>query len=213
YFVNPVALRTDLTGGPTVAEALERARRTALDAFEHQDFPYPWLAERLQSGADRSSPFVRAMLALQKAAAPELEPLAAFALGESGARLRLGGMTLESVGLESPATQFEMTLFAAELAGGIALTLQLDADLYDGATAERMLGHLAVLLAGIAAAPERRIAELEILGEAEGRQVLVEWNRTGAALPESPVHRLVEEWARLAPDALAIACGGLRMTY
>ncbi|HEX4496636.1 MAG TPA: amino acid adenylation domain-containing protein, partial [Thermoanaerobaculia bacterium] len=213
YFVNPVALRTDLAGEPTVAEALERARRTALEAFEHQDFPYPWLAERLQSGTDRSSSFLRAVLALQKAAAPELEPLAAFALGESGARLRLGGLTLESVALESPAAQFEAALFAAELEGGIALAMQLDADTYDGATAERMLGHLASLLRGIAATPERGIAEVEILTLAERRQ-LAGWHRTpGVWVGSGTVQALFEEQARRHPEAVALVAGGRPMTY
>ncbi len=214
YFVNPVALRSDLTGEPTVADALERARRIALEAFEHQDFPYPWLAERLQSGADRSSPFVRAVLALQKAASPELEPLAAFALGESGARLHLGGgLTLESVALESPAAQFEVALLAAELDGGIALALQLDADLYDGDTAERMLGHLASLLRGIAAAPQRRIAEVEILSEAERGQ-LAGWRRSpGTWAAPGTVQGLFEEQARRYPDAVALVAGERRMSY
>ena len=212
YFVNPVALRADLTGEPTAAEALERARRTALEAFEHQGFPYPWLAERLQSGADRSFPLVRAVLALQKAA-PGLEALAAFALGESGARLRLGGLTVESVALESPASQFEMTLFAAELDGEIALSLQLDSDLYDGATAERMLGHLSALLRGIAAAPESGISGIAILSAAE-REQLTGWRRSpGTWAIGGTAHGLFEEQARLRPEAVALVAGERRMSY
>jgi amino acid adenylation domain-containing protein len=213
YFVNPVALRANLKGDPDALAALERVRRATLEAFEHQDFPYPWLAERLQSGADRAVPLVRAVLALQKDSSPALAPLAAFALGEGGASLRLGPLALESVALESPASQFEMTLFAAELDGGISLVLQLDADLYDGATAERMLGHLAVLLRGIAAAPERRIPELEILSPAE-RGELLAWRRSpGTWSVPGTAHGLFAEQARSRPDAVALVAGERRMSY
>ncbi|MFY0534435.1 condensation domain-containing protein [Nannocystis pusilla] len=40
FFTNTVVLRTDLSGDPTFAELLARARRTALDAYEHQALPF-----------------------------------------------------------------------------------------------------------------------------------------------------------------------------
>ncbi len=210
YFVNPVPLRADLTGDPGGAECLERARGVALGAFAHQDFPYPWLAERL-AGAGQAP--LRAVLALQKAPSPELEPLAGFALGEAGARLRLGGLTLDSLPLAPAAPQFDATLLAAELDGGIALSLQLDADLFDAVTAERMLGHFARLLRGMVEAPARPVSAIDLLGAAERRQVTAELNRTAAGVPAAAVHRLVAARAEETPDALAIAGGGSELTY
>ncbi len=56
YFVNPVALRADLAGDPTVREWLARVRATALGAFAHQDLPFALLAERLQPDRDPGRP-------------------------------------------------------------------------------------------------------------------------------------------------------------
>ena len=39
------------------------------------------------------------------------------------------------------------------------------------------------------------------------------WNRTAAPVPAPPVHRLFEAQARRAPEALAVAAGGARLTY
>jgi hypothetical protein len=39
FFVNTLALRTDLSGDPSFRELLGRARRTALDAYAHQELP------------------------------------------------------------------------------------------------------------------------------------------------------------------------------
>ncbi|MBV9775316.1 MAG: amino acid adenylation domain-containing protein, partial [Gemmatimonadetes bacterium] len=80
--------------------------------------------------------------------------------------------------------------------------------------AERMADHLLRLMEGMAAHPERRLSELELLGEAERRQVLEEWNRTATEYPRDLyVHRLFEAQAERTPDAVALAAGGERLTY
>ncbi|WP_256254144.1 condensation domain-containing protein, partial [Nannocystis exedens] len=47
FFTNTVVLRTDLSGDPTFAELLARARRTALDAYEHQALPFDVVVQEL----------------------------------------------------------------------------------------------------------------------------------------------------------------------
>ncbi|WP_309142553.1 condensation domain-containing protein, partial [Bradyrhizobium sp. sGM-13] len=39
FFVNSLPLRLELSGEPSVSQLLERTRRTALAAQEHQDLP------------------------------------------------------------------------------------------------------------------------------------------------------------------------------
>jgi non-ribosomal peptide synthetase component F len=50
-FANAVALRTDLGGDPHFTDVLGRVRETCLEAFEHQDAPYPMVAESAGLGA------------------------------------------------------------------------------------------------------------------------------------------------------------------
>ncbi|HEX9943360.1 MAG TPA: AMP-binding protein, partial [Thermoanaerobaculia bacterium] len=205
YFVDLVALRTGLAGDPTVDDLLARARREALDAFEHQDFPFALLAERLQPERHPGRPpLIQAVLSWERAPAPELAGLAAFALGEAGARLSLHGLELESAALPSPGAQRDLTLLAAELDGRLVLSMQADADLFEGVTIERLLGHFAALLRGMAAAPERRIADLEMLSGLERQSLLIEWNATAAEIPRACIHELVEAWAERTPEAPAL---------
>src|SRR6185369_4141700 len=68
YFVNPVVVRADLSGSPTFERLLSRVRETVLSAFEHQDYPFASLVERVAPVRDpRVSPLFQTMFVLQKA--------------------------------------------------------------------------------------------------------------------------------------------------
>ncbi len=218
YFVNPLPLRVDLRGDPRVGEVLDRVRCASLAAFSHQDFPLSLLAERLSApGRDRDPghpSLFQVLFAFQKAPSPDLSGLAAFALGQGGGRLDLGDLELESIPLDSPAAQFDLTLSAAELSGETALALQFDSDLFDPATAGRILKHFCHLLHAMAAAPETRWADLELLGDAERWQLLAGWNDTAADYPRGlGLHQLFEAQARRTPAAVAVVGNGRRWSY
>src|SRR5262249_17995234 len=101
YLVNPAALRGDLSGNPSVKDLLQRTRATVLEAFEHLDYPFSLLVEKLRPNRDPSrSPIYQVMFVHQKAQRLGEKGLTPFALGEAGAKLHLGGMHLESLHLK-----------------------------------------------------------------------------------------------------------------
>ncbi len=227
YFVNLVPLRADLSAHPAgaleVGELMARTRRTVLDALAHQDLPFALLTERLEPERDPSRPpLVAAMLTFEKAPAPELAALTAFALGLPGVRLDVGTLTLESLPLAPPAAQLDLALTAAELPAGLAVSLQGDADLFDPTTLLRMLGHLDRLLAGMAEMAEtgaRRIAELPMLDASERNQILLAWSGAESGIPAGTgcLHELFEAQAARTPEATALVAskerGDERWTY
>ncbi len=216
YFVNVIALRTDLRGEPRFADLLARTQRAVLAGLEHGDLPFPLLAERLRPARDPArSPVFQALFVLQQGRPQDPPGLAPFALGQEGARIELGGLELESVRLEERRSQLDLALHVAEDGrGGLHISLELNSDLFDGATAERMLGHFRSLLAAAAAAPDASIWSLPLLAPAERRQVLEEWNATARADPRGLLlHQLFEMQAARTPDAAAVVAGGVRLTY
>src|SRR5947209_7511933 len=134
YFVNPLVLRATVFDDATFASFLAQVRRSVLDAFEHQDYPFPLLVERIETARDPSrSPLFQVMFSMQKAQLPGDEDLSLFALGEAGARMNLGGLELESLPLKRRVAQFDLTLMMAEAGEGLAATFEYNTDLYDAA--------------------------------------------------------------------------------
>ncbi len=223
YLVNPLVLRGRPAGERPFAELLAEARGVALEAFAHQDLPFPLLAERLRPARDPSrSPVFQASLVLQRAGGPappagQPEPpeaLAAFAVGEPGVPVALGGLRLESLALRERFAQFDLALRAAELAGGLALSLQYSSDLFDAVTVRRMLEHFGRLLAAAAADPRRRLSELPMLAAAERWQLAAEWSDTRTGYPSDPcLHELIAAQARRTPEAVAVVAGERRIGY
>ena len=216
YFVNTVLLDGNLAGEPAFATWLEEVRDTVFQALEHWDFPLPLLAERLRPDRDPArSPLCQAFFTLHRSPASMDPGLAAYALGEPGWPLDLGGLALRSVAIEERRAPFELALAAAELDGGISLVAQYATDLWDRGSIERLLGHFEALLLGACATPSEPISRLPLLRPAEREQLLGEWATAARAFPEAGlcVHELVECQAALWPDRCAMAAGRRELSY
>ncbi len=199
-FANTLALRVELSGDPGFDELARRVRQMALGAYAQQDIPFERLVDELQLERDLShSPVFQVMLALQNLPA---------------SRLDLAGLILMPLELEAGRTQFDLSLFVFPLSqGGMLARLEYASDLFDAATAERLLGHVRNLLQGIVEAPGRRLSELPMLGVEERQELLSAGNRTEAEVPPRLLHQLFEERAAERPEAVAIAHEEESLTY
>jgi amino acid adenylation domain-containing protein len=192
-FVNTLVLRTDLGGDPTFREAVRRAREVALGAYQHQDVPFERIVAEVQP---RRS--------LSHAALFQVS----FQLDEAG------GEAARGVAPEPETAQFDLTLALTARPGGMAGTLEYATDLFDEGTARRMADHLGRVLEQAAADADVRLGAVELLGEAERRTVVEEWNRTAAEYPaDRCIHELVRAQAERTPDAVALVAGDEEITY
>ena len=216
YFVNPVVLRSRCLPATPFSALLGEARRRTLAALDHQELPFPLLADRLQPERDPgATPVFQVMFMLQRPRRAAERGLPALMIGAPGPELQLSGLRIEPAPLHQH-TQLDLTLFVADDGEGLTPYLLFNPDLFDGITAERMLAHFARLLAGVALEPgglAAPIAALPLLGPGEEQQLLLEWNDTVVTVQAAGLlHELFEAQARRTPAAPALLFGGMEPT-
>ena len=198
-FLNTLVLRIDLDGQPTFRELLRRVREVALDAFAHGELPYERLVGALRLDRSAGVPLLSALFNLHNQPAT---PLA------------LQGLAVTPFPVELEEAKFDLNLAVEETAQGLAGELVYDADLFESATARRLLDAFACALTAVAAEPDRRLGEIPLTPEAE-RPRLIERGR-GAVAPfprDRAIHELIEAQADRTPDSVALVLDEERVTY
>jgi hypothetical protein len=200
FFVNSLALRTDVSGDPTFRELIGRVKEVAVSAYAHQDLPFEKLVEELNPARDVSqTPVFQVMFGLQNAprAAAELHHL-----------------NVRRISTEVRTAKFDLTLLLSDTANGLTGWFEYNADLFESATVERLRHHFEHLLASAAATPDTSIAALPLLAAQEQQQILLDWNNTSSPYPrEKCIQELFEEQVRRSPNAIALVFNDQRFTY
>jgi amino acid adenylation domain-containing protein len=202
FFVNTLVLRVDAAERPgrTFLDLLDEVRGTTLGAYAHQDLPFERIVEELRPERDLSRPpLFQVSLVWQNAPAGDLE---------------LPELTLGGFHLPARTAFVDLSVEAAERAGGILADWRFDTGLFEEPTVRRLAERFAVLLRGVVADPFRPLLDLPMLPAAE-RQVLAEWSRTEVPFPrEESLPVLLSRQVEAAPEAPAIeTAGGERITY
>src|ERR1043165_3777174 len=200
FFVNTLALRTDLGGDPSFRALLGRVKETALGAYAHQDVSFEKLVAELQPVRDLSrQPIFQVLFALQNVPQETLE---------------LPGLELSRIGAEHATSKFDLSLYMHERGGRLEGWFEYATELFEGATLARMSEHLGVLLGGIVADPAARLSELPLLTASEHQRVVTDWNATYAEYPrEKCLHDLFAEQAGRTPDAVAVVFEEQQLSY
>jgi hypothetical protein len=134
------------------------ARRVVLDAYAHQELPFEKLVDALQPRRDLSrTPLFQAVLVLQDVPPPAME---------------IGDLTLQAQPLTTGTAKFDLTLNLREEAEGFVGGLEFATDLFDRATALRLVDRLRSLLESAVENPELPLSELSPFSLEERRQPL-----------------------------------------
>ena len=200
FFVNTLVLRSDFSGTPSFRELLRQVRRTTVDAYVHQDLPFAKLVQELQPERDLSrNPLFQ--VAFQLLNLPDVRE----GDGDSDARM---------LGVQRGTAILDITLSIWESTDGLAGEIEYNRDLFDAGTIDRMAAHFRNLLLDAVRHPDVAIHELALLDDDERRQLLVDWNATGAEYPrEASLVSLFEAQVARGPGVTALVCEGQRSSY
>jgi len=201
FFVNTLVMRTDLSGGATFRQLLQRVRRACLEAYAHQDLPFDRLVEELAPQRELNiQPLFQVLFVLQNT--PDAGSMQHRRTQAAPAAPDIAGLIF-----------YDLTLSVTESTAGLQGELHFNTDLFDRETAERFARHFRTLLENIVEDPDRSLSSLSIIPEAEQRQVLSWASPSPEAVPERCMHTLFEEVVDRHPDRVAVVFEERRLTY
>ncbi len=199
-FVNTLALRTKLNAEESFRSLLTSVRETALGGYAHQELPFDTLVEHIQPDRSLSHhPLFQVMFVVQNTPS---QPLA------------IPGLAMSLLPHRTVVAKFDLNLHLVEAQNGIGGQLYYNRDLFDPATAERLITHFAQLLESAVAEPDQPLTQLQMLGSEERQQMLTEWSRgRSEELNQQCIHRQFEVQVEKTPDATAVVCLDQQLTF
>jgi amino acid adenylation domain-containing protein len=193
FFLNNLALRTDLSGDPGFRELLARVRKTALDAYANQDVPFEKIIEELKPERDLSRSSIFQVYFNLFSFSEQMELPDGHTTGFVDA-------WLES---DEYLSKFDLTLYAGVVEKEIKLAMVYNTDLFKPESVAEMLEQLRSLLSQIVAQPEERIGSLSLVTEG-ARALLPDPTQTFPPNVSESIPALFSQQARRGPDRVAI---------
>lgn len=199
-FVNTLAMRNQSAPTKTFRQFLLEVKDNTLAAFEHGQYPFEELVEKLAIQRNRSrNPLFDTLFILQNMDADLIE---------------LDGLTVTPYVPEGEVAKFDLSLEASENQAGLSFCFEFCTKLFARETIERMSLHYLQILQAVSANTEQELAQIEMLTAHEKQELLVHFNDTAALYPaESTLSQLFEDQAQKTPEQTAVVFGDKRLTY
>jgi non-ribosomal peptide synthetase component F len=122
-------------------------------------------------------------------------------------------LTIEGVQPPVVTALFDISFNFQEFNGGLYGAINYNTDLFDAVTVERMVGHLQLLLAGIAEGPDRVLGQLPWMSETETHQVLCAWNDTDLDVPAVVFSEVLQAQVAQTPEQTALVFGDSVLSF
>ena len=200
FFVDSIALRTDLSDVPSFEVLLQRVNETRLDAERHQGLPFDQLVEHLGLVRDLNhQPLFQTMFSLEHRS--------------NDLPLDLEGLECRYLPLDNKTAKFDLVLTLFEQEGQLAGEFEYNADLFHPQSIQRFAQHFQEILQAVVTAPQTAIDALNLLNRGEHQQLTQHWNTKPGALPEGGLLDWFEAQVENAPQHIAIEFENQRLSY
>ncbi|MBC9909503.1 non-ribosomal peptide synthase/polyketide synthase [Chitinophaga varians] len=201
FFINTLALRSDLGNDPAFTTLLQQVKQTTLGAYEQQEVPFEQVVDAVVRERDISrTPLFQVMFVLQNA--PE------------EADLKLGELALAQQESAHTTSRFDLSWSVIEGANGLMGSVEYCVDLFHESTIQRMVAHFEQLLRAIVQTPGIAIEELTLVTTEETVQLLHAFNQAPVAYPaEDTMLSLFATQVAMRPNSTALASATTSVTY
>jgi amino acid adenylation domain-containing protein len=168
FFVNWLVMRIRPRGEMSVRELLREVRKTALQAYSHQDIPFERLVQELSPERTlKQTPLFQVSFALQNA---PWEPQ------------QLTGLEVEQIKRDVVTAFFDLEVHVRENGEELILNWVYNLDLFERRRVEQMAQHYRRVLEVMAGDLNIRLSEIDMMAAEERHRILESWNQTPRAV-------------------------------
>ncbi|WP_238009492.1 amino acid adenylation domain-containing protein [Dactylosporangium sp. AC04546] len=198
YLGNTIALRMQVRPDDTFTSLLARARQVCLDGYAHQDVALDDVTRAVDPDRTRGDAGLFNVVLSQRS--PVLAPF------------RAAGLTAVRRHVAGDAARFDLTLAVETDGDDLTVEANHPQTRHADAVVAQLLEHLDVLLHAVAADPDRRLTDLDLLTAGQLADVAA-WNDTAAPVET----RLLPDWfaaqAAASPQTTAVLADGHTVGY
>ncbi|MEU4772794.1 amino acid adenylation domain-containing protein [Micromonospora sp. NPDC023644] len=196
FFVNTLPIRLELGGNPSFDEVIGRVQARTIESLLHRDASLDQVIGSL--GLDRTSgvhPLFQVMMTYQNV--PEI-------------RLRLGATRAHALPVFPSGAKFDLLIDVAPAGDGMNVRFEYRTAMFDDRSIAEAARSYGDVLRRCLADPGVRIGEVDLPAGEPSAELPGGADRPAATTP--PVLVTIAEAVRAAPDAVAVSCGGTRLS-
>ncbi|WP_165763842.1 non-ribosomal peptide synthetase [Halalkalibacter urbisdiaboli] len=199
-FVNTLALRNTIDDSKSFSEFLASVKENVLGAFEHQNYPYENMLNKLEIQRDLSrNPLFDTVFVLQNMEKPELN---------------VENLIIEQMPIPNRTSKFDLTVESVEIEGELSFTFEYSTKLFKKETIERLSKHFIDILKTVTQFPNILVSDIDIVGKEESQTLLHTFNESETDFPkERTLQELFEEQVQLRPEHIAVKLCENQVTY
>ncbi|HEY3368667.1 MAG TPA: amino acid adenylation domain-containing protein [Symbiobacteriaceae bacterium] len=157
--LNPVTIRTNLSGNPTFLQALDVVRQAALDAHANQDYPFDLIQHEYRQRTGATSPLYTVVFVVQNAYSGEAV-LDGLDVRDIPIHSFLQARSEQDRGMVDPTMEFDLHIEAIEQSDVVELVVQYHPKRYSRATVDRFLQEVESVLTQMIEQPGQRLSQL-----------------------------------------------------
>ena len=199
HCVHFLPMLSEVTEETTAAQHMRTTRTALLDAYDHQEFTYGSLLQKLKFERDPGRlPLIEVQFNLEKV----------------GANVRFEGLDAKIRTNGKRFVNTDLFLNVIETPSDLEFACDFNTDLFDAETLDRWMKVWAQILRSEAADASAKIKDLDLLPAAERNQVLNEWNQTATDFGTFETMQAVFlRNAAQHPSRVAVQCGARSWSY
>ena len=190
-FVNTLPVYLSVNG--TVTEYMQEAQALLLGLFEHQEFPFAWVADAVcmtDKGVVNTSFVYQA---------------------DGDKSININGQKLIPELISTHTAKFDLMMELTPCEDGMKARLEYNCEKYDEALMDRLMDAYSRILLQL---DKENVADIEVMSSEEYHKVLEEFNDTYVEYPKGKcIHELFTEQAAKTPDRIALIAGKEKYTY